>query len=94
MATASSATATAGSSIVVRSTDFPDFLAVNFQKANEDLIAVELLDGDGRPTPPGVPSRRMLVTDLHKTSQPIVRYALNDIVTIRPEPCACGSSFR
>lgn len=61
---------------------------------NEDLVAVELYNRDGTPTPPGQPSYRMLVTDLHKTSQPIVRYALNDVITIRPGRCACGSAFR
>ncbi|MBN1933843.1 MAG: AMP-binding protein [Anaerolineae bacterium] len=61
---------------------------------NEDLIAVELLNEDGSPTLPGQPSRQMRVTDLHKTSQPIVRYRLNDIVTISPQRCPCGSHFR
>ncbi len=61
---------------------------------NEDLVAVELLDADGTPTPPGRPCQRMLVTDLHKTSQPIIRYALNDLVTVSPERCPCGSHFR
>ena len=61
---------------------------------NEDLVALELLDDDGLPTPPGVPSRHTIVTDLHKTSQPIVRYELNDVITISPRPCACGSAFR
>lgn len=61
---------------------------------NEDLVAVELLDEHGHPVQPGTPSHHMLVTDLHKTSQPIIRHALNDVVTIRPHACACGSSFR
>ena len=61
---------------------------------NEDLIAVQLLNGDGTPTSPGTPSHRMLVTDLHKTSQPVVRYALNDVVTLSPRRCPCGSHFR
>jgi putative adenylate-forming enzyme len=61
---------------------------------NEDLLAVDLLDADGRPTPPGSPPHHMLVADLHKTSQPIVRYVLNDIVTVSPRGCPCGSSFR
>lgn len=61
---------------------------------NEDLVAVELFDGVGRPTQAGTPSQNMLVTDLHKTSQPILRYALNDVLTLSPEPCPCGSSFR
>lgn len=61
---------------------------------NEDLVAVELLDVEGDPVPPGTPSKQTLVTDLHKTSQPIVRYALNDILTVSPHLCSCGSSFR
>jgi putative adenylate-forming enzyme len=61
---------------------------------NEDLVALQLLDEDGRPTPPGQPSRHTIVTDLHKTSQPIIRYELNDVITISPRTCACGSAFR
>jgi len=61
---------------------------------NEDLVAVQLEDDDGSPTPPGQPCRRMIVTDLHKTSLPILRYELNDLLTLDPEPCPCGSAFR
>jgi putative adenylate-forming enzyme len=61
---------------------------------NEDLVALQLLDQDGQPTHPGTPSRRTIVTDLHKTSQPIIRYELNDVITISPDSCPCGSSFR
>jgi putative adenylate-forming enzyme len=61
---------------------------------NEDLVAVELLNADGTPTLPGSPSHHMLVTDLHKTSLPIIRYVLNDIVTVSTQECPCGSSFR
>ncbi len=32
-----------------------------------------------------------LVTDFSRTSQPIVRYRLNDILVLRETPCACGS---
>jgi putative adenylate-forming enzyme len=61
---------------------------------NEDLVALQLLDDEGLPVPPGKPSRHTVVTDLHKTSQPIVRYELNDVVTVSPHTCPCGSSFR
>ena len=61
---------------------------------NEDLVLVETLNDDGTPTPPGQPCRRMIVTDLHKQVQPIIRYELNDIITISPERCPCGSRFR
>lgn len=61
---------------------------------NEDLVAVETLDASGRPTAAGEPCHRLVVTDLHKMSVPIIRYALNDIITISPHRCACGSAFR
>lgn len=61
---------------------------------NEDLVLVETLNSDGSETTPGQPCHRLIVTDLHKTSQPIIRYELNDIITISPEKCRCGSNFR
>jgi putative adenylate-forming enzyme len=61
---------------------------------NEDLVAVQTFNADFSPTPEGVPCFKMIITDLHKTSQPIIRYELNDIITIGKTNCACGSSFR
>ncbi len=61
---------------------------------NEDLMYVQTLDQNGNQTPPGKPCFRMIVTDLNKKSQPIIRFELNDIITISPEKCKCGSSFR
>lgn len=61
---------------------------------NEDLVLVETLNNDGTITPPGQPCQKLIVTDLHKRSQPIIRYELNDIITISRDKCQCGSSFR
>lgn len=61
---------------------------------NEDLIFVQTFDSKGNPTQPGEPSYQMIVTDLHKKSQPIIRFELNDIITLSPNKCKCGSSFR
>lgn len=61
---------------------------------NEDLVLVETLNNDGTITPPGQPCQKLIVTDLHKKSQPIIRYELNDIITISRDKCQCGSSFR
>ena len=61
---------------------------------NEDLVYVETLNNDGTETPVGKPCQKLIVTDLHKKSQPIIRYELNDIITISPKRCKCGSSFR
>jgi putative adenylate-forming enzyme len=61
---------------------------------NEDIVYFELFNRDGTPTPIGKPCYRLLVTDLHKHSQPIIRYELNDIITLSPILCSCGSGFR
>ena len=35
-----------------------------------------------------------MVTDLYRTTQPVIRYALNDILELSPERCSCGSCFQ
>jgi len=61
---------------------------------NEDLVFVETLNNDGTETTAGEPCENLIITDLHKQIQPIIRYKLNDIVTLSPNKCSCGSSFR
>ncbi len=53
---------------------------------NEDLLAVqkEYIDRDGGRFIP-------VITDFNRTSQPVIRYRLNDILTERKTPCPCGS---
>ncbi|HEX7831027.1 MAG TPA: F390 synthetase-related protein [Thermoanaerobaculia bacterium] len=52
----------------------------------EDLVAVQCEPaGEGRVIP--------IVTDLGRTTQPIIRYRLNDLLTLG-DPCSCGSAFR
>jgi phenylacetate-coenzyme A ligase PaaK-like adenylate-forming protein len=43
-----------------------------------DMCLAELVDDDNQPTPPGVPSTKVLVTNLHNFTQPLVRYELTD----------------
>ena len=45
------------------------------------------------PVPPGQPSSSVLLTNLINRVQPILRYNLGDRITLRPEPCPCGSPF-
>jgi len=55
---------------------------------NEDMVVIqkEYLDKDlGKFMP--------IITDFSRTTQPIIRYKLNDILTERKEPCPCGSHF-
>lgn len=55
---------------------------------NEDLLVVqkEWLDCAQRKFAP-------IITDFRRTTQPVVRYRLNDILTERETPCPCGSIF-
>jgi phenylacetate-coenzyme A ligase PaaK-like adenylate-forming protein len=43
-----------------------------------DMCLAEPVDDDNQPTPPGVPSTKVLVTNLHNFTQPLVRYELTD----------------
>ncbi len=61
---------------------------------NEDMVLLESYGKDGKPTVPGEQGHRLIVTDLHKRSQPIIRYEINDMITISSTPCSCGSRFR
>jgi len=61
---------------------------------NEDLIYVQTLDFDGKPAYPGETCYKMIITDLNKRSQPIIRFELDDSIIISDSSCRCGSSFR
>jgi putative adenylate-forming enzyme len=53
----------------------------------EDLVALQTEPlGEDRFTP--------IVTDLRRRIQPIIRYRLNDALSLDPKPCPCGSAFR
>jgi putative adenylate-forming enzyme len=61
---------------------------------NEDLVYVELFDEGGDPvTEPEKTARRMIITNLLNTVQPLIRYEMNDFVELGG-PCPCGSRFR
>jgi len=50
-----------------------------------DMCLAELVDDDNNPVPAGVPSAKVLVTNLHNFTQPLVRYELTDQFT-SPHP--------
>jgi phenylacetate-coenzyme A ligase PaaK-like adenylate-forming protein len=60
---------------------------------SEDLVILEPVTADGQPVPPGVRSDKIYVTNLANRLMPIIRYELDDQVTLLPrdEPCPCGS---
>ena len=47
----------------------------------EDLVVLEVVDEQNRPVPPGVPGRKVLLTNLVNHVQPLLRYELTDSVT-------------
>ena len=55
---------------------------------NEDRVFIEkefLDEKSGRFSP--------IITDFFRSSQPVIRYKLDDILVLEKEPCACGSVF-
>lgn len=52
---------------------------------------LEPVDADYRPTPPGVQSHTVLLTNLANRVQPILRYDLGDSILVRPDPCPCDN---
>jgi phenylacetate-CoA ligase len=53
-----------------------------------ESVLLEVLDNEDRAVPPGG-SGRVVVTPLHNYAFPLIRYRLDDIVTVGA-PCACG----
>ena len=49
-----------------------------------DLCIAELVDARGEPVPVGTPSAKVLITNLHNLTQPLIRYELTDSFTARP----------
>ncbi len=58
-----------------------------------DNVVVEVVDDAGVPRPAGMEGR-IVITDLHNTATPFIRYEIGDVGTMGPdEPCACGKPF-
>jgi len=58
---------------------------------NADLAILEVVDEHNRPVPPGTEGSKVLVTNLYNHVQPIIRYEVDDRVTLSDAPCACGN---
>lgn len=57
---------------------------------NTDLCIVELVDAENKPVAPGVPSAKVLVTNLYNLVQPLVRYELTDTFIRQPDAAEHG----
>jgi phenylacetate-CoA ligase len=74
-----------------------EFMGIAFECAqgwlhvNADWVLLEPVDAQYRPIPAGQPSHTVLLTHLANHVQPLIRYDLGDSVTLKPDPCPCGS---
>jgi phenylacetate-coenzyme A ligase PaaK-like adenylate-forming protein len=57
---------------------------------NSDLCIVELVDAENRPLTPGVPSAKVLLTNLYNRTQPLIRYELTDSFVRQPDASEHG----
>jgi phenylacetate-CoA ligase len=60
----------------------------------EDLVVLEVVDAAGRPTPPGTPGERVLITNLASRAVPLIRYEIGDVVTPAAGPSPAGRPYR
>jgi phenylacetate-coenzyme A ligase PaaK-like adenylate-forming protein len=60
----------------------------------DDLVIVESVDAEGQPVSPGEPGDAILLTNLYNRTQPLIRYRIDDAMTLTDEPCACGCAHR
>jgi phenylacetate-coenzyme A ligase PaaK-like adenylate-forming protein len=56
-----------------------------------DGCIVEPVDQHNQPIPPGKQSAKILVTNLHNLSQPMLRYEMSDSIMPQDDACPCGS---
>jgi len=60
----------------------------------DDLVIIEPVDENNNPVPYDQPAAKILLTNLYNKTQPLIRYEINDSMTITDEPCECGSGHR
>jgi len=70
-----------------------DCVHQNGMHIQQDAFIVEILDPQtGKPVAPGEKGN-ICVTTLFKHSAPLIRYNINDVSSIMPGQCACGSTL-
>lgn len=60
----------------------------------DDLAIIEPVDENNVLVPYGQPAAKILLTNLYNKTQPLIRYEINDSMTLIDEPCDCGSGHR
>lgn len=59
----------------------------------DDTCLVEVVDENNRAVPAGTPGAKWLLTNLYNRAQPLIRYEVDDILTLSETPCPCGRPF-
>jgi len=57
---------------------------------NDDMCIIELVDDDNQPVAPGVPSAKVLLTNLYNLLHPLIRYELSDVFIRQPDASEHG----
>ncbi len=60
----------------------------------EDGAVIENIDERGRPVPPGEMGDRVLLTIFNRSTQPLIRYEISDMLRVSNTACECGRPFR
>jgi phenylacetate-CoA ligase len=60
----------------------------------DDLAIIEPVDENNNAVPYGQPAAKILLTNLYNKTQPLIRYEINDSMTLIDDPCDCGSGHR
>lgn len=60
----------------------------------EDMVILEVVDGDNRPVPPGTFGKKVLATVLWNYTLPLIRYEISDHLKLSAESCPCGRTFQ
>lgn len=60
----------------------------------DDLAIIEPVDPYGNVVAPGQPADKVLLTNLHNRTQPLIRYEITDAMTVVAGTCECGCAHR
>jgi phenylacetate-coenzyme A ligase PaaK-like adenylate-forming protein len=58
---------------------------------NADWVVLEVVDRQNRLVEASRPGDKVLITNLYNHVQPFIRYEVEDVVSMSPTPCPCGS---
>ena len=58
-----------------------------------DLCCLEIVDRQGMPVPDGQTGDKLLLTNLFNSTQPFIRYEVNDVTGYSTQTCSCGQPF-